>query len=239
MTKFFKNVFRLFLIKTPFYIILNYVKNFLPNYKSKKKSLKIEKHIYKKFISLDSNKKWFCNNLNFLTHNFNKFDNTSNIFNILEIGSYEGRSAIFFLKKFQNCNIKCVDTWSGSDEHNISDFTKIEKNFDLNTSQFLKNNRLQKYKMTSNNFFQSNNNKFDFIYVDCDHSADQVYLDISNSWEALNKGGYLLLDDYMWWYYKDLKKNPSTPINKFITNNINEISFLKIWHQVIIKKNSL
>ena len=43
----------------------------------------------------------------------------------------------------------------------------------------------------------------------------------------------------MWWYYKDLKKNPSTPINKFIANNINEISFLKIWHQVIIQKKSL
>jgi len=236
VTKFFKNIFRLLLINTPFYIILNYVKNFLPNYKSKYKSLKIEKEIYQNFISLNPNKKWFCNNLNFLAHSFKKFTNISNI---LEIGSYEGRSAIFFLKKFPNSNIRCIDTWSGSDEHNKSDFAKIEKNFDLNTSQFLNNNRLHKYKMTSNDFFQSNNNKFDFIYVDGDHSAEQVYLDIINSWKVLNKGGYLLLDDYMWWYYKDLKKNPSTPINKFIANNINEISFLKIWHQVIIQKKSL
>ena len=93
MTKFFKNIFRLLLINTPFYIILNYVKNFLPNYKSKQKSLKIEKEIYQNFISLDPNKKWFCNNLYFLTNNL---DNTNNINNILEIGSYEGRSAIFF-----------------------------------------------------------------------------------------------------------------------------------------------
>ena len=110
---------------------------------------------------------------------------------------------------------------------------------DLNTAQFQNSNRLHKYKMTSNDFFQSNNNKFDFIYVDGDHSAEQVYLDIINSWKVLNKNGYLLLDDYMWWFYKDLKKNPSTPINKFIANNINEISFLKIWHQVIIQKKSL
>ena len=79
MTKFFKNLFRLFLINTPFFIILNYVKNFLPNYKSKKKSLKIENQIYKNFISLDPNEKWFCNNLNFLTYNFSKFVNSSNI----------------------------------------------------------------------------------------------------------------------------------------------------------------
>ena len=84
---------RLFLINTPLYIIFNYIKNFLPNYKTKKKSLTIENIIYKNFISLDSNKKWFCNNLNFLTNSFKKLDN---ILNILEIGSYEGRSAIFF-----------------------------------------------------------------------------------------------------------------------------------------------
>ena len=65
-----------------------------------------------------------------------------------------------------------------------------------------------------------------------------MYRDILNSWDVLNKGGYLVLDDYMWWYYKDLKKNPSTPINKFILNNINEINYLKVWHQVIVKKKN-
>ena len=93
MTKFFKNIFCILLINTSFFIIFNYIKNFLPNYKTKNKSLKIEKEIYNNFISLDSNKKWFCNNLYFLTNNL---DNTNNINNILEIGSYEGRSAIFF-----------------------------------------------------------------------------------------------------------------------------------------------
>ena len=233
MTKFFKNLFRLFLINTPLYIIFNYIKNFLPNYKSKGKSLKIENKIYRNFSSLDPNKKWFCNNLNFLTNSFNKIDNISEI---LEIGSYEGRSAVFFLETFTNSNLKCVDTWSGSDEHDKSDFTKIEKNFDLNIENFKADSRIEKYKMTSNDFFKSNNNKFDLVYVDGDHSSVQVYRDILNSWDVLNKGGYLVLDDYMWWYYKDLKKNPSTPINSFISDNINEISFLKIWQQVIIQK---
>ena len=235
MTKFFKNLFRLLLIKTPFFIIFNYIRNFLPNYKTKNRSLKIEKEIYDNFISLDSNKKWFCNNLNFLTNNL---DNTNNINNMLEIGSYEGRSAIFFLKKFSKGQITCVDTWYGSDEHDKKEFKNIEKNFDLNTNYFLKVNRLKKFKMTSDEFFKINSDKFDLIYVDGDHSAKQVFRDINNSWNILNKGGCLILDDYMWWYYKDLKKNPSTPINKFILNNINEINYLKVWHQVIIKKKN-
>jgi len=59
---------------------------------------------------------------------------------------------------------------------------------------------------------------------------------LKNSWNILIDGGYLIFDDYLWWYYKDLNKNPSTPINKFIIDNINEIVFLKIWQQVILKK---
>jgi hypothetical protein len=41
----------------------------------------------------------------------------------------------------------------------------------------------------------------------------------------------------MWWYYKNLNKNPSTPINNFIIKYISEIKSLKVWHQVIIEKN--
>ena len=93
MTKFIRNLFYLYLINTPFFIILNYIKNFFPNYKSKAKSFKIENEIYKNFTSFNVKDKWFCNNLNFLTNNFKDIHN---IKDILEIGSYEGRSAIFF-----------------------------------------------------------------------------------------------------------------------------------------------
>ncbi|MDA7478172.1 class I SAM-dependent methyltransferase, partial [Candidatus Pelagibacter ubique] len=112
-----------------------------------------------------------------------------------------------------------------------------EKNFDTNTSAFQLNKRLKKFKMNSNEFFMTNSKKYDLIFVDGDHSSIQVKIDINNSWKILNKGGYLILDDYMWWFYKNLKKNPSSSINNFIANNISEISSLKIWQQVIIKKN--
>ena len=233
MTKFFKNLYRLLLVGTPSFIIINYIKNFLPNYKSRKKSKKIENEIYDKFQSINHNEKWFCNNLNYLTNNFNK---VNNIKNILEIGSYEGRSALFFLKNFTNATITCVDTWSGSNEHKNFNFKLIEKNFNHNTSSYQLNNLLIKKKMKSDLFFQNNNKFFDLIYVDGDHSFDQVNIDINNSWNILNNGGYLILDDYMWWFYKDLKKNPSTPINNFIKDNMDKISKLIVWHQVIIKK---
>ena len=45
-------------------------------------------------------------------------------------------------------------------------------------SIFNKNQSLSKFKMTSDNFFNQNNKKFDFVYVDGDHSKDQVLKDL-------------------------------------------------------------
>lgn len=93
MSKFFKNLYRLISLKTPFFIIINFISNFLPNYKTKNKSKKLESFFYKNFKSYNVKEKWFCNNLYFLKNNLEKLPNVKNI---LEIGSYEGRSAIFF-----------------------------------------------------------------------------------------------------------------------------------------------
>ena len=232
MTKFFRNLFKLILIGTPWYIITNYIKNFIPNYKTRNKSKIIESSVYLSFKSLDSRNKWFCNNLYFLSQSLKGL---TVIKNILEIGSYEGRSAIFFLKFFQTSSITCVDTWHGSDEHNKYNFEEIERNFDHNVRLF-NGNRLNKIKTTSDNFFKKNQESFDLIFLDGDHSHDQVIKDANNAWNKLNLNGYLIFDDYLWWFYNDLKTNPAFAINKFLIEKKNQIEICYIWQQVIIKK---
>ena len=238
MSKFFKNLYRLIQIDTKFFIILKFIYNFLPNYKTKRKSKIIENEIYNDFISYNKKEKWFCNNLFFLNKKLKKI---KNIRNILEIGSYEGRSCIYFGKKFIDAKITCVDTWSGSDEHLNIKFQEIENNFDKNILNHLGNDRVEKQKISSDVFFKKNNKFYDLIYIDGDHQTDQVNKDINNAWSILNDGGYLILDDYTWWWYNDLNKNPASAINNFIYNNINSIDVenLIIWKQVLIKKKSL
>jgi len=238
MSKFFKNIYRLIQINTKFFIILKFIFNFLPNYKTKRKSKIIENEIYNGFKSYNEKEKWFCNNLFFLNNQLNKIQN---IRNILEIGSYEGRSCIYFGKKFIDAKITCVDTWSGSDEHLNIKFQEIENNFDKNILTHLDNERVEKLKLSSDVFFEKNNKFFDLIYIDGDHQTDQVNKDINNAWRILKDGGYLILDDYTWWWYNDLNKNPASAINNFIYNNINNIDVenLIIWKQVLIKKKSL
>ena len=238
MSKFFKNIYRLIQINTKFFIILKFIFNFLPNYKTKRKSKVIENEIYNGFKSYNEKEKWFCNNLFFLNNQLKKI---KNIRNILEIGSYEGRSCIYFGKKFIDAKITCVDTWSGSDEHLNIKFKEIENNFDKNILNHLGNDRVEKQKLSSDIFFEKNNEFFDLIYIDGDHQTDQVNKDINNAWKILNDGGYLILDDYTWWWYNDLNKNPASAINNFIYNNISSIDVenLIIWKQVLIKKKSL
>ena len=76
--------------------------------------------------------------------------NLKNDFKYLEIGSYEGNSAIFVAKYFTESNIFCVDTWMGSDEHLGQNFSEIEKNFLYNIKEF---ENVHQIKSSSNLFF--------------------------------------------------------------------------------------
>ena len=52
--------------------------------------------------------------------------------------------------------------------------------------------------MTSNDFFKKNDKYFDLIYVDGDHSSDQVKIDLINFENVLKYGGKLVLDENIW-----------------------------------------
>ena len=156
MKKLIRNIYNLICISTNSFIIINYLKNYFFYYRKKGQCRLIENSIYSNFKSLDESKKWFINNLYFLKKNLSNIK----INTLLEIGSYEGRSAVFFANLFKGSHITCVDTWSGSDEHS-DDFTKIENNFDLNVNELSKKNKINKIKSTSNIFFD--NKTFDLI----------------------------------------------------------------------------
>jgi len=51
------------------------------------------------------------------------------------------------------------------------------------------------HKMTSDEFFYNNNDKFDIIFIDGLHQYEQVIKDIKNSLNCLTKNGLILLHD--------------------------------------------
>ncbi len=157
-------------------------------------------------------------------------------FKYLEIGSLEGNSALFVINNFKIKKVVCVDIWE--DENFKEEQKKNFSNFKANMSEF--SNMVETFKGTSDGFFLNQKDKFDVIYIDGSHEADQVYKDIKNSWKILNINGILICDDY---FYGNIYKNPSNvpsiAINKFVNEllNNNSVGILCVNNsQIFLKK---
>ncbi len=189
--------------------LLSKIKNIFIKSKIKNEKRKHKVILSKKIISNDyfsSSSFYFYNLLKKLPKNFK----------YLEIGSYEGNSALYVSTNFPNSNVTYVDLWQDVEEYKGKDFNIIEKNFDLNLKG-LRN--INKIKSTSDGFFIKNTIMYDFIYIDGNHKFDYVLRDCENAWRFLNDDGFLVCDDYIWDYYKDIKLNPCFAVNKFLEKN--------------------
>jgi predicted O-methyltransferase YrrM len=123
---------------------------------------------------------------------------------ILEIGSWEGRSALFFLNYLPHSTIVCVDTFAGSIEHRAwplaqreAQLSGIEKRFDHNLAPFA--DRVQKRKedsLVALGKLGIEGQRFDLVYVDGSHLALDVYRDAVLAWPLVAGGGIVIFDDY-------------------------------------------
>lgn len=159
--------------------------------------------------------------------------------NALEIGSWEGLSAYFLLHTLPNATLTCIDTWEGGDEHKAgfqNEPNTTEQFFDKNLAPF--RDRLVKYKGTSFSFFTPHtlHNKFDFIYVDGSHYADDVIVDAVKCFELLKVGGVMIFDDYFWNFYPNTRDNPASAINLFLRLKRGSYKLVDVDQQVIIEK---
>jgi predicted O-methyltransferase YrrM len=108
---------------------------------------------------------------------------------VLEIGSKEGRSALFWLEFFARTHLTCVDLFDNEDA----------ARFDRNLAAY--GPRLRKIVGTSIRALGSlreEKAEFDFIYVDGSHQRDDVMIDCLGAWQLLREGGVMLMDDYTW-----------------------------------------
>ena len=184
---------------------------------------------------------WFSQNIPQWIGTFQKINlEKKKELEILEIGSFEGLSAIFFLKYFSNAIITCVDPWEFEKK---SKFDKkiIENNFDNNTKMF--KNRLNKFKGSSIAFFAKNEKRyFDLIYIDGSHFFNDVLIDAIKSFELLKKGGIIIFDDFLWALNNSYEYPPKEivigAINVFLKSKKGKYEILFVSYQLIIRKLS-
>ena len=213
MISIFSKLSFLYKSESPFIVIyiflISKIRNIFLKSRIKKEKRKHKIILSKKIISNDyfsANAFYFNNLLKKLPKNFK----------YLEIGSYEGNSALYVAINFPNSNITCVDLWQDVEEYKGKNFNIIENNFDLNLKGL---SNINKIKSTSDDFFVKNKTMYDFIYIDGNHKFDYVLRDCKNAWKFLNDDGFLVCDDYIWNYYADIKLNPCFAVNKFLEKN--------------------
>jgi len=109
----------------------------------------------------------------------------------LEIGSYEGFSAIWQLENIltdPTSTITCID---------IFDDKVIESRFDQNIKATGVSNKVIKIRGPSEEMLRGLNLKqYDYVYIDGCHDAKWVLSDAVLSWDLLKKGGLMIFDDY-------------------------------------------
>ncbi len=151
---------------------------------------------------------------------------------MLEIGSFEGRSCIWFLENIlthPTSSITCVDIFSEKKNY--------EQLFDHNVGVSGLGDKVRKLKGTSESILPNLGEcTFDIIYVDGSHDAANVLMDAVSGWVLLKPGGIMIFDDYEWEPDKLPEHRPQPAIDLFLKVFRNRLEVLHKGYQVIINK---
>lgn len=186
--------------------------------------------------------RWFDMNIVPWSVTFPRVFNRPDPLRILEIGSWEGRSTLFLLTYFTQAHVTAVDTWAGSDEWHYnatSDLRDLEARFDHNVAYGA--GRVTKRKGSSLSVLPQlidEQQKFDLIYVDGSHFADDAITDAMNAWRLLKQGGVMIFDDVMWPAYPRARANTAWAIHQFLKYHAWEYKILHAQYQIILQKKT-
>jgi predicted O-methyltransferase YrrM len=182
---------------------------------------------------------WFSSNVPFWMEVIEKYGLREKPIKALEIGSFEGLSACFMMQQLPLAQLTCVDTWSGSDEHvGREEVHTLEQSFDRHVAPW--HGRVSKKKMTSLQYLATlgQEERFDFIYIDGSHHADDIMVDALVAFRRLQVGGVMILDDYLWRYYPRSAENPARAINGFLRLIEGRFRYVMAYRQLVLLKTS-
>ena len=184
---------RLFLFKLKNLIIIIKSKFLKKKIKAKYKFIKKEFENY--IESKNFSQKWFLNNFE-IFHYYLPKDPTEN-FSYLEIGSYEGLSALNILFNYKNSKVTTIDLWGksniNSEPLNVN-FNEVEDKFNKNLEGY-KYNKIKNDSVVALRELSKKNFYFDFIYIDGSHNGEDVLSDAIESYKLLNIEGLIIFDD--------------------------------------------
>lgn len=154
----------------------------------------------------------------------------------LEVGSYEGRSAIWFIENglSPNGEITCIDNWVYKDK----------ETFNSNLAKALIGQDKQMVLLEGNSVYHlaslvAQSKKYDLVYIDGGHKNKEVLTDAVLCWELINVGGILVFDDYLYSFREsNVDHSVKRAVDAFCNLFQDGFIYLYVGQQVIIKKQN-
>lgn len=177
---------------------------------------------------------WFSHNIPNIQSSLKRA--TGSISRILEVGSFEGRSACWFLSTVlpEDGEIQCLDIWLDG---------KIQKTFEANITEARKPNQTVKtikapsYESLARLIADGKTGYFDVVYVDGSHTAYDTITDMTMGWGLLRSGGVMLVDDYLWNHAPEECEKPKAAVDGFMSCFANQMEMIhKDWQVHLLKK---
>lgn len=181
---------------------------------------------------------------------------------ILEIGSFEGKSSVWFIENLlnnQNSSISCIDPWATYDQKNdsLNSYHKDISKKDLNdlTDGYIFSDEYETFVKNINETNRSpqvhimkgfsdvllpnlisNKKQYDIIFIDGNHTAPYVLSDAIMSWKLLKVNGIMIFDDYLWELNKPETLRPKMAVDNFISNYADYLEVIWTDYRMAIKK---
>jgi len=153
----------------------------------------------------------------------------------LEIGTWEGRSAVFLLQEFCTSTDKrggltiidhfdLMQTGDGQ-----ARFAKVKHNLALagGSYRIVDEFSVPGLMRLLEEEMRASNPGFDWVYIDGSHRADDTFLDAEMSWRLSRKGAVVVFDDYRWDKEpEDSIEHPKRGIDAFLQLHTGEYEIL-------------
>jgi len=185
---------------------------------------------YTKKYNFSKDKDWFTDRVPVWNKVLADFRGKPNI-RYLEIGVFEGRSAIWMLENIlthPTARLTCVDIfWGPYKKIFLDNLTLSGFAYKAKIIQGRSQDKLRRLPP----------NSFDIIYIDGSHIAYDVLADAVLSWQLLKNGGLLIFDDYGVGHGPiPSEYAPRVAVDAFITVYRNNVEIVHRGYQVILKK---
>ena len=168
-----------------------------------------------------------------------------NLKSVAEVGVYRGDFAQKILKKNQGIeNYTMIDPW-----RNLSDWNKpsnkdnetFEKFYQetIEKTDFAKEKRVVHRGKTTEVINQIQDNTYDFVYIDGDHTLKGISIDLINLWPKVKENGFIVGDDFLpsiWQHSQEFEPTMVFPFAVYFAEAVNTKIYALPYGQFVIIK---